>query len=202
MAMTRVDSQAATRSALLDADGRVFVKRGFAGASVEAIATEAGYTRGAFYSNFATKEELFHELLQDRVYAIYTRMVERQLSGQANWTARETGEHVAAVQADPRGRWLFRLWLELLTHAGRDDDTRELAAGFWTRNRELITELVRRRCAEAGIEPPMAPDRIASALIAMDVGLSLQHFVDPDAVPLDVYPDVWEAIFGRLAGGS
>ena len=105
---------------------------------------------------------------------------------------------LAAVQADPGGRWMFRLWLELVAHAGRSDEMRRLAAGFWSGNRALVAQLVVRAYAQRGEEPPIAADRIASALIAMDIGLALQHYVDSDAVPLDVYPDVWEAVFGRL----
>lgn len=199
MATTRVESQARTRAALLEAGGRVFVERGFAGSSVEAIAAEAGFTRGAFYSNFATKEELFHALLQERLYSIYAGMAERLLAGEETWSARESGEQLAAVGAAPEGRWLFRLWLEFVAHAGRDDATRELAAGFWRGNRALMAELSRRFYADRGVEPPIATDRIATAFIAMDIGIALQHHVDPEAVPLDVYPDIWETIFGRLA---
>jgi AcrR family transcriptional regulator len=196
--LTRAESQARTREALLQAGAEVFVERGFAGSSVEAIAARAGFTRGAFYSNFASKEELFAELLQQRVYAIYTRMAQRLLSGEAQWSARESGERLAAVQGDPHGVWMFRLWLELLAHAGRSEEMRALAARFWSGNRELMTQLVERAYAQRGEKPPVAPDRIASAFIAMDIGLALQHHVDPGAVPLDVYPDVWETVFGRL----
>lgn len=196
--LTRAESQARTRDALLQAAADVFVERGFGGASVEAIAARAGFTRGAFYSNFASKEELFAELLQQRVYAVYRHMGERLLAGEADWSPRESGERLAAVQAHPDGRWMFRLWLELLAHAGRSEEMRRLAAGFWSGTRALMEELVERAYAQRGERPPVAADRLASALIAMDVGLALQHFVDPDAVPLDVYPDVWEAVFGRL----
>jgi hypothetical protein len=61
-----------------------------------------------------------------------------------------------------------------------------------------MTKLVEQFYAQRGESPPIAADRIASAFIAMDIGLALQHHVDPQAVPLDVYPDVWEAVFGRL----
>src|SRR5437016_2503729 len=121
--MTHAERREATRAALLDAAARVFIERGFAGTSVEAIAEEAGYTRGAFYSNFETKEELFAELLQQRVYAVYRRMAEDAASGERR-SLRETGEQLAAIQAHPEGRWLFRLWLELLAHAGRDESFR------------------------------------------------------------------------------
>jgi AcrR family transcriptional regulator len=198
MRLTRAESQARTRAALLDAGAAVFVERGFAGSSVEAIAARAGFTRGAFYSNFRSKEELFAELLQQRVYAIYRGMAEGLLAGDETWSPRESGERLAAVQADPGGRWMFRLWLELLAHAERSEEMRELAARFWSGNRALMAQLVEQTYARRGETPPIAPDRIASAFIAMDIGLALQHHVDPGAVPLDVYPDVWEAVFGRL----
>jgi AcrR family transcriptional regulator len=196
--LTRAESQARTRAALLQAGAEVFVERGFAGSSVEAIASRAGYTRGAFYSNFASKEELFAQLLQDRVYSVYRHMAERLLSGEVQWSPRESGERLAAVQAHPDGAWMFRLWLEMLAHADRSEDLRALAAQFWSSNRALMTRLVEQFYAQRGESPPIAADRIASAFIAMDVGLALQHHVDPQAVPLDVYPDVWEAVFGRL----
>jgi AcrR family transcriptional regulator len=194
--LTRSESQARTRAALLEAGAQVFVERGFAAASVEAIAARAGFTRGAFYSNFSSKEQLFAELLQERVYAMYRRLTEHAES--EGWDPRESGARLAAIQADPDGRWMFRLWLELLAHAGRSEEMRRLASEFWSGNRALIAALVRRRYDERGTAPPIAPERLASALIAMDVGLALQHHVDPDAVPLDVYLDVWETVFGPL----
>ncbi|MFA5607401.1 MAG: TetR/AcrR family transcriptional regulator [Leucobacter sp.] len=54
----------ATRERLLSAAAEVFAEEGLQGASVEAICSRAGFTRGAFYSNFATKEELFLSLLE------------------------------------------------------------------------------------------------------------------------------------------
>ena len=197
--LTRSESQARTRQALLTAAGQVFVERGFAGASVEAIAERAGYTRGAFYSNFASKEELFAELLQSTVYAAYRAMEEQQLASDAPLpTARESAKDLARIQAHPDGRWMFRLWLELLLQAGRDERMRELAVEFWRTNRALLAKLVERRFAEAGREPPLRPEMLASALIAMDIGLAIQHYVDPDAVPLDHYPDVFGAVFDEM----
>lgn len=191
--LTRAEKQARTRAALLDAAAEVFVERGFQGAGVEVIAARAGYTRGAFYSNFSTKEELFAELLQERVYSIYRGMAERS-AGPAPPSLREVGEQLAAIQGDPDGRWLFRLWLELLAHAGRDDRFRAIAAGFWSANRKLTAQSIERSGVAAGA---VATD-LATAMIALDIGLALQHFVDPEAVPLDVYPELYERLFGSL----
>jgi len=196
--LTRAEKQARTRAALLDAAARVFVERGFQGASVEVIAAEAGFTRGAFYSNFSTKEELFAELLQDRVYSIYRRMAE-DAAGPERPTLRETGERLAAIQGLVEGQWLFRLWLEVLAHAGRDPRFRQIAAGFWSANRALTARVIEGGYAAAGQRPPLAAEDLATAMIALDIGLALQHFVDPEAVPLRTYPDLYELLFGPIA---
>ena len=192
MAMTRAERQALTREKLIDAAGELFVERGLQGTSVEAIAERAGFTRGAFYSNFSTKEEVFAELLQTRLYAAYRRMTESRLAMEDPLpTARETAETLAAIQAHPDGRWMFRLWMELVSHAGRDDKTRGHAREFWRTNRELIAQVSERAIDRKGLSPHAA----ATALIAMDIGLSIQHHVDPDAVPLDLYPEIFGALF-------
>ena len=196
--LTRAERQAATRKDLLDAAARVFVKRGYEGSSIEAIAEEAGYTRGAFYSNFGSKAELFAELLQQRAYSAYREMAAASAAGERA-SLEETGARLAAIQAGAEGGWLFRLWLELLAQAGRDEKFREIAGGFWSATRTMSAEGIRRAYEEEGEEPPAAPDRLATAMIALDIGLALQHFVDPDAVPLDTYTELYPLLFGHLA---
>ncbi len=197
--LSRAESQARTRQKLLEAAGEVFVERGLHRTSVEAIAERAGFTRGAFYSNFASKEELFAELLQSTVYRAYREMGEAQLASEGPLpTSRETAKTLARIQAHRDGRWMFRLWLELLLEAARDERMRALAVEFWRSNRELIARIVERRFADSGREPPLPPKTFASALIAMDIGLAIQHHVDPEAVPLDVYPDVFGTVFDSL----
>ncbi len=197
MAGTRAARQAQTRAALLDAAAELFVERGLQGTSVEAIAERAGYTRGAFYSNFSTKEEVFTELLQDRVYAGYRRMAQAMLdSDEPLPRARASGEALARIQGHPDGAWLFRLWFELLAQAGRDEHLRGLATEFWRSNRALTARLVERAARErGGHRVDLTPEQAAAALTAMDIGLAIQHYVDPENVPLDVYPAVFGALF-------
>ena len=204
--LTREEKQARTRAALLDAAITVFLRRGFAGSSVEEIAAEAGFTRGAFYSNFTSKEQLFVELLHERVVAAYRAMLEQRLADPAHAPgARESALELARFQDDPRASWLFPLWLEVITHAGRDPDVRELAATFWSGNRALLAELIRRTAEVRGSTPPADPDTIAVAITALDIGIAVQHYVDPERVPLDLYPEIFELMVGPLepaAGGT
>src|SRR5437764_12485673 len=180
---SRAERQAQTRRDLLDAAARVFVKRGFAGSSVEQISAEAGYTRGAFYSNFRSKNELFVELLHRLVYDRYTEMSQQALRGRPP-TLRETGEILAEFQAQPEGRWIWRLWFECLAQAGRDEELRELAATFWHGNRERIAKLIETAMPHQKVRAK----EIVTALIAVDIGRAVQLFVEPNNAPLNLYP--------------
>src|SRR5277367_2377493 len=64
--LTRAQQQALTRERLLAAAERVLARHGYGGASIDLITAEAGYSKGAIYSNFESKEAVFLELL--RVY--------------------------------------------------------------------------------------------------------------------------------------
>ncbi len=203
--LSRKERQRQTRERLLEAAERVFLRRGLQGSSVEEIAAEAGYTRGAFYSNFKSKDELFVELLQDRVYRGYRKILE-ELPDEAE-TPRERmrrgAERLREVQEGEDGRWLFRLWLECLTQAARDEEFRKLAAGFWSANREAMAARGEDEYRELGRKPPLPTDQMATGMIALDIGLAVQHLVDPDAVPLDVYEPLYDLLFGsHLEDGS
>ena len=200
--LTRKEKQAETRRRLQDAAERVFLRRGLQGSSVEEIAAEAGFTRGAFYSNFESKDELFVELLHTRIYDRYAEMAEQaqEQPGSPRERLRWGIERVRDVQKGEAGVWLFRLWLECLTQAARDEDFRKLAATFWSGNRAVLAEQIRETYKEIDRKPPLPPKQIATAMIALDVGLAVQHLVDPDEAPLDEYVPLFDLLFGRLVG--
>jgi AcrR family transcriptional regulator len=198
--LTRKEKQAETRARLLDAAEQVFLRRGLQGASVEEIAAEAGFTRGAFYSNFKSKDELFVELLHARVYDRYAELAQQSQSQPASprEQLRWGIEQMRKMYEGQLGEWLLRLWLECLTQAARDPEFRKLAATFWSGNRALLTEGVEHAFEEVGGKPPLPPKEIATAMIALDIGLVVQNLVDPDEAPLDLYVPLFDLLFGRM----
>ena len=120
--LTRAQAKARTREHLLDAAARTFARKGYAAASVEEIAASAGYSIGALYSNFASKEQLFLELMAARG--------ERRVTAVAEVLG--TGDPVDALAA------------LLERAAGRDPDLMALRAEFWlyaVRNPEAMGAL-------------------------------------------------------------
>lgn len=201
--LTREEKRAETRERLLDAAAEVFIRRGFQGASVEEICEEAGFTRGAFYSNFESKEQMFVELLHRRVYDEFRKMIERvpleaSPADRIRWAANDLKERYEQQEQS----WLFALWLECLAHAARHPDFRSFAATFWSGTREMNAQGIAASYQEAGEQPPIEPKHIATALTALDIGLAVQHLVDPEAVPLELYPRLFELLFVPLAPGE
>jgi AcrR family transcriptional regulator len=195
--MTRAEQRARTRAALIDAAGRVIADRGFHGASIEAITAEAGYTGGAFYSNFDSKEELFAALLEERVFKVWRELLTANAKPRRP-TAREIGEISAGMNRHPDSRWIIQLWLELMANAGRDERFRKIAAELWRGGRQLSTYLLTEAYKATGRKPPAAPEHLVTAMMALETGLSLQHYADPEAVPLELLPELFELLFGPL----
>ena len=189
---SRAERREETRAALRLAAAELFAERGVRGASLDAICARAGFTRGAFHANYASREELFAEVLQERVFAAYRHMAERA-GAEGLPTPRVTGERLARVQGSDDGRWLLTLWLELLAHASREPAFRDTAAEFWRGTRDASAAAIER--GVRGRLERVPPRHLATAAIALDIGLALQQRVDPEAVPLGLYPELYEALF-------
>jgi AcrR family transcriptional regulator len=92
--LTRAESAARTRSRLVAAAQRVFFERGFHGASLEAVAEEAGLTKGAVYSRFESKADLFLAYQEERNKQTVERVGERLAElGQGDWPLDVIIEH-------------------------------------------------------------------------------------------------------------
>ena len=139
--LTREESKARTRQELLRAASRLFLRNGFVATSLSDIAEEAGLTKGAVYSNFESKEDLFLALLSADAqrYAPQEDLAPRDLSfaegDDPAARARAWGEHLGGLQPNRRNVALF---LEMNAFALRNERTRE---GVAEHNRIFFEEL-------------------------------------------------------------
>jgi AcrR family transcriptional regulator len=186
--------RAETRNELLEAAARVFARQGLHGASVEAVSEEAGYSRGALYSNFESKEDLFLALYEERIGR--RRRELREVMQRAGDPAAGLAPASANVmQALDQEREWFLLYFEFALHAARD-------AGFaeqFERVREQGLAELATGIAEglemAGLDSSLDPADLALALKALSYGLALERLVSEDGVPADLLGRVIELIF-------
>lgn len=175
---SRAEQQARTRADLLAAAAQVFARHGYHGTSVDMVAEAAGYTKGAVYSNFDRKEELFLALLDMRM-AESVSSLEALVAGTAPEARSEAlGAQHGSLAVYDRS-WLL-LELEFALYAARNDDVRERMGTRQAASAQRIVALVERHLAESGVAGEAAPEDLAHLLIAAADGLALMELTRPD----------------------
>lgn len=178
--LTREQRREQTRDRLLDAGQAVFIRKGFMAASVEDIAETAGYTRGAFYSNFRSKAELFLELLR-RDHTL--RQVELLNSFGAGTSREDSEVRVLAYYSRLlRDNKCFLLWIEAKLLAARDARFRACLNALLREKIESLSSCIRDLSARDRIPMRLRVEPMATALIGLVDGMQLLHAVDPQGV--------------------
>jgi AcrR family transcriptional regulator len=178
--LNRVQSREQTRDRLLDAAHGVFTKKGFAVTSVEDIATAAGYTRGAFYSNFGGKSELFFELLTRESVQIDLEF--RRIFESTADVAELEQKLVAYYSVLYRDDMCSLLWIEAKVVAIRDAKFRAKLNLFLTERYAQIAQFVETFATLSGTELPAPSSEIAVGLMALCEGISFAHRSDPQRI--------------------
>ena len=192
-----------TRTVLLEAAAAVFAARGFHAASLDEIAEAAGYTKGAIYSNFGGKAELFLALVQERRAA----MLEQFFPAADPAAHPDPGERLAAV-SDVYRRLVpteseYALWAEFELYALRDPELREQLREEGRQQFALLVELVRHHLSEMGVvNPPLAPEHLARLFMAVFDSLSRQRVMEPEAVPDDLFATLTNFINDAIQGSA
>jgi AcrR family transcriptional regulator len=192
--MSRKETQERTRERVVAAAAKVFARRGYHRATVDEIASEAGFTIGALYSNFSGKEDLF--------LAIADRQVEERVAEVAAMGDAAEGDEPSENAAEQ-----LRAFLE------RDPEWPLLFYEFWSlsvRNPELQGELAKRRDAirdaladtlervakRHGFKLRFPAPVLATAIAASLNGLAFERAADPKALPDEVFAEFVTAVLG------
>jgi AcrR family transcriptional regulator len=180
--LSRTERREQTRQELVAAAEACFVSRGFHASSVEEVAERAGYTKGAVYSNFAAKEDLFLAVYERRVERVLTEVVPglRQLGAERAFDELAAG---ALQRRDPDDGWRA-VFFEFWGHVVRHPELRERFAAIHARFLEPLAEAVHQLAADRGLTLPsdVTADQVAVAWYAMEVGLNLERLTQPQTV--------------------
>lgn len=186
--------RARTRRALLDAGVTVFSREGYHGASLDEVADAAGYSKGAIYDHFGSKDDFFVAVLEHRGQQWMDRFA--PVVGQATLGWEELLGQVATVLEDLRpGPEAARLDAEAFLYAQRDDEARERVAAVQRRRLDRIASFVRQGLAATDVTLTMDPDRVAALLTATMSGLTTLMLTDPAAG----HDELFDVVFRMVA---
>lgn len=177
--LSRTDRQAQTRDELIAAADRLFTRNGFHATSVDAVADAAGYTKGAVYSNFESKEDLFFSVYELRVDRRVAEMERTLRSGDTAYAGME--RLIADLERRHDDGWLaafFEFWAHVLRHP----ELRERFAEQHRRGIGPVASALERVAEERGERLPEDAAKLATARQAMLTGLQLERLTQPDVV--------------------
>ncbi|EST19761.1 TetR/AcrR family transcriptional regulator [Streptomyces roseochromogenus] len=171
--------RAATRARLLEAAFDVFAARGFGRVSIEEICEAAGFSRGAFYSNFATLDELFFALYQERADLIASQVAEALAQDGPGLDVPASVDRVTEVlllDVD----WLL-VKTDFLVHAARDPQVARALLDHRARLREAIADRLRRARGHTELPAVLGDvEGAAYAVVAAYDGVTVQLLLDRD----------------------
>jgi AcrR family transcriptional regulator len=193
---SRTEQVEHNRELVIDAARRVFLAKGYVGASLDAIAEEAGFSKGVVYSQFAGKADLFFALLERRIAerAEQNARIAAQTSGPAGITAL-LRFHERAQLAEPD--WGLLL-IEFRVQAARDPELNRRYAAVHARTVERFAETIATLLRDdSDIPRPFPPHTVAELMLTIGVGLHLERAVRPEALPTAVLERILAPALGR-----
>jgi AcrR family transcriptional regulator len=180
-----------TRERIFAAAAGVFAEHGVAATTVEQIAAAAGFSRGAFYSNFDTKDELAVAMLDDHVTrsGVHNRALMRDHPDAAGLVQalRDDLDRQDPLHRNPL------LQVELMLYVARRPDLRPLMGERLASLRRLVGEVAVSALAADGVEDA-DPDAVGTILVALEDGLRLHRLVDPDSTPSGAFLDALDIL--------
>jgi AcrR family transcriptional regulator len=196
----RSERKAATRARLLDAAARVYARRGLAGATLDEVASEAGFTKGAVYAHFGSKERLLLALLHEHLAGQISEQLDLFDRERATWERPFAGSDawMERVQRDPDQ---FRLFVELWSHAQRDEAMRRRLVMGLDALRATLARFAADSASDAGLQVPAgATEQGANAMLGLILGLTMLKLADPDAVAASLLGVVASLLVRALEG--
>jgi len=175
-----------TRDKLFEAAARVFEEQGIGGASIEAIALAAGFTRGAFYSNFASKDELIIAMIENHVEQSIRRMHELLARHKNLADFIDALKTMDRSQQDPLGRSPL-LHMEMILFVSRAEKRRPELAKRLRARRKLIADIVATTAKDSGRNGVLSPAWAGAVVLAMEDGFRLHRLIDPETTPADSF---------------
>jgi AcrR family transcriptional regulator len=186
--LRREDSREQTTQRLLTAAQRLIGKKGLSAASVENIAAAAGYTRGAFYSNFNSKDDLFIELLRRDHQETHIELGALQSDSLPL-------EHIQHRVLELYGQMYrshdaFMSWTEARMLAARDSKFRAKLSALLAEKRAEVAAFIEYFYRRVGMPPPVPPATLALGFMSLFEGVQLAMLSSPAEMPRDTAESV------------
>jgi AcrR family transcriptional regulator len=185
----RRPGRAAVRRRLLDAALHVFAEHGYASTNLDQVAAAAGLTKGAIYSNFASKDDLFFAMMKEqalkRVEAVRAAMETSSAAPSGPQALHEIGRLL--TEGFTRHREWQLVFLDFWRRAVQDDDVRTQFVAHRRALRTAIAGRVEQVLGRAPVLGELTVDDVVTVVLALSNGLAIEQYADPAVVRDDLF---------------
>jgi AcrR family transcriptional regulator len=200
---TQAERTAETRTRLIEAAEKIFARDGFQAAKLEEIASEAGYTRGALYANFESKEELFIALIgheTERRMAIAQSVVSNLTSQSSSQTARYQALRGGYLRSMMNQTWNI-LFIEFKLFVLRHPELKSQVTEMQTKAFATVAQTLEQIFACSDSKPPVSPLAAGMALAALANTLGIDLMIG-DALSQKEMEKLLNLFYDALSGNS
>ncbi len=193
----RAETSEQNRRDVLDAAHRVFLEKGYHGASLDAIALDAGFSKGVVYSQFGSKDDLFLALLAERIDARRRNSAQRadDVTGPEGFV--DVARDAIGVTADSLA-WQT-VMLEFRAHAARHPPTLARYTELHERAIAGTAEILAGIFERAGATPPLPPRILGVIFLSVGTGLAAELLTDPDLDARAISEYIADGLVARAA---
>lgn len=191
--LTRAEQQRRTHEHLLEAGRQVFLRRGFLAATVEEIAADAGYTRGAVYKHFGGKEGLWLAIIEAGAEGHLAELRKTLALATTRDDVIAALAPVDVVDKDA-AKWSAAA-AEVLAATAQQPETAALVAAIQQRHDDEVVALLVEHAKRLRLEPALPLHEAVVMLGALGIGLALRQVVAPAADPAAILTHVLDSVF-------
>ncbi len=193
--LLRHEKKAQTRNGLLETARRVFIEQGYHNTTLDQVAEAAGFSKGAVYSNFKSKGDLFlallDELMEERLREL---SVQLEAAQRAPDFLGELARQAVGRRMKQAPQWTLLL-MEFWTHAAREQQVRRQFAARHRQFMQKVARQVDQVAAQRGISPRRRPIDVMRAISAIGHGMAMEELIEPGSVKKEFLAELFVLIY-------
>ncbi|PFD99892.1 TetR family transcriptional regulator [Bacillus sp. AFS023182] len=183
--LTQEERKKETRQLLLESAVEVFAQLGFHGASVDKIAEYAGFSKGAVYSHFNSKEELFLAILEKQMH-LHVHNIHQIIDKQHSLSHFIETIDEYSLSIRQKNRTWSMLNMEFLLYAMREESVRHKWSNMITDSVEQISKAIEKLMSKEN-ESTLSADEMAWTILSLENGMAIFYYISEERVPLNIF---------------
>ena len=183
--LTQEERKKETRQLLLESAVEVFAQLGFHGASVDKIAEYAGFSKGAVYAHFNSKEELFLAILEKQMH-LHVHNIHQIIDQQHSLSHFIETMDEYSLSIRQKNRTWSMLNMEFLLYAMREESVRHKWSNMITESVEQISKAIEKLMSKEN-ESTLSVDEMAWMILSLENGMAIFYYISGERVPLNLF---------------